>query len=132
MDLQADFSNISAARIIALKKNSHVMLPELKTLFDSLKARKRNGEDMTVSTTKDVYNYKKLVEALTWMQADVPVTDSYVVEKYKLVFGDTLSEKFQNFIREKLPQQESPSSQDHAASQPSSDSFPEQVCTLYQ
>jgi len=108
------------------------MLPELKTLFDSLKARKRNGEDMTVSTNKDVYNYKKLVEALTWMQADVPVTDSYVVEKYKLVFGDTLSEKFQNFIREKLPQQESPSSQDHAASQPSSDSFPEQVCTLYQ
>jgi hypothetical protein len=108
------------------------MLPELKTLFDSLKARKRNGEDTTVSTNKDVYNYKKLVEALTWMQADVPVTDSYVVEKYKLVFGDTLSEKFQNFIREKLPQQESPSSQDHAASQPSSDSFPEQVCTLYQ
>ena len=35
MDLQADFSNISAARRIELKANSHLMLPELKTLFDN-------------------------------------------------------------------------------------------------
>ena len=35
MDLQADFSNISAARRTELKANSHLMLPELKTLFDN-------------------------------------------------------------------------------------------------
>jgi hypothetical protein len=76
------------------------MLPELNTLFQSLQERKRSGEDMTLSTNKDVYNYRKLVEALTWMQAGVQ--DHCAVEKYKLVFGDKLSEDFKNFIREKL------------------------------
>ena len=136
MDIQADLLNITTARRIQLKAKSHNMVPELKTLFQSFLDRKKTGEDMNVSTNKDVYNYRKLVDALTWMQADTSVKDNRVVEKYKLVFGDTLSEEIQSFIKQHIPATEefessssSSSSKDHAATVISfSTSSAEQVC----
>jgi hypothetical protein len=95
-----------------LNNEVHQLMPELTQYFRSLQARRQKGEVMTIEKCKDFYNYSNLLDSLMLLQAGVilPLRVSPVVKRYKLVFGDYVSENFLCFI-EKQPFQEKLESQ---------------------
>ena len=97
-----------------LNNEVHQLMPELTQYFRSLQARRQKGEVMTIEKCKDFYNYSNLLDSLMLLQAGVilPLRVSPVVKRYKLVFGDYVSENFLCFI-EKQPFQEKLESQPH-------------------
>ena len=95
-----------------LNNEVHHLMPELTQYLRSLQARRQKGEVMTLEKCKDFYNYSNLLDSLMLLQAGVilPLRVSPVVTRYKLVFGDYVSENFLCFI-EKQPFQEKLESQ---------------------
>ena len=95
-----------------LNNEVHQLMPELTQYLRSLQARRQKGEVMTLEKCKDFYNYSNLLDSLMLLQAGVilPLSVSPVVKRYKLVFGDYVSENFLCFI-EKQPFQEKLESQ---------------------
>jgi hypothetical protein len=126
--------DITPAKRAKLNDEVHHLMPELTHYFNSLQARQLKGEVMTLEV-KDFFNYSNLLDSLMFLQAGVslPLHSSPVEKRYKLVFGDNISENFKRFI-EKHPfpeirgSQSSSSSKDHAATVLSlSESYDKQV-----
>ena len=129
-----------------LNNEVHLLMPELTQYLRSLQARRQKGEVMTLEKCKDFYNYSNLLDSLMLLQAGVilPLRVSPVVTRYKLVFGDYVSENFLCFIEkqpfpEKLESQpslslsssSSSSSKDHARIVLSSSKSPVQQVWIF-
>ena len=130
-----------------LNNEVHQLMPELTQYFRSLQARRQKGEVMTIEKCKDFYNYSNLLDSLMLLQAGVilPLRVSPVVTRYKLVFGDYVSENFLCFMEkqpfpEKLESQpslslssssSSSSSKDHARIVLSSSKSPVQQVWIF-
>ncbi len=136
--------DITPAKRAKLNDEVHHLMPELTHYFNSLQARQLKGEVMTLEV-KDFFNYSNLLDSLMFLQAGIslPLHSSPVEKRYKLVFGDNISENFKRFIeKQSFPEirgsqsssssssssSPSSSSKDHAATVLSlSESYDKQV-----